>query len=384
MRDYQIKQNVGGVPDSDLATKDGANEYNSLRSENKQAVSRAGLILTPQDGTSEDTTQLSQSMMINGAGASSFQAAGTVDAITLTPVTGISGLKLPPDYSSLHGFRVGFYPIGTNTGNVTISIGQDAGSQFSAKKALNEDGTELPAATLGDAIYAEFIYDETADTSNGAFILIPYSLASGGGGVIATKVDKDLSDDVDYVPKVTLDGTETIYLDDNGTPKKALVSNISSGDALKVDKNLSNDTTYPPTAVIADDDLFFLEKNGATPGKISGLNLKAQSGGVVTLLETRTTTGTWTITSLVIGKPFYVGGDFRNVTVNSVREVRFRVESGSILGASPITGTNSEWEINSTDGTNPTTPSFVLIPTATSVVIEVGTMDTDTALVALQ
>lgn len=291
MRDYGTKQNVGGGADSDLPTKDGANEYNSLRTENKEAVSHAGLTLTPQDGTGEDTTQLSQALMINGAGASSFQAAGTVDAITLTPVTGISGLKLPPDYTAFHGFRVGFYPIGSNTGNVTISVGQDAGSQFSVKKALNEDGTELPAATLSDAIYAEFIYDETADASAGAFVLIPYSLASGGGGVIATKVDKDLSNDGTYVPKVTLDGTEHFYLDDNGAPKKVLASTVTSGDTLRVEKDLSDNTDYVPTAVVDDTDQYYVDKSGV-PSKISGLDLKAILAAVD--VQTLTSSGIWT------------------------------------------------------------------------------------------
>ncbi len=291
MRDYQTKQNLGGVPDSNLPTKDGANEYNSLRSENKESVLRAGLTLTSQDGTGEDTTQQSQALFINGAGASSFQAAGTVDAVTLTPVTGVSGLKLPPDYVSLHGARVGFYPIGTNTGNVTISIGQDAGSQFGTKKALNEDGTELPASTLSDAIYAEFIFDETADTSNGAFILIPYSLASGGGGVIATLVEKDLSNDATYVPKVTLDGTEVFYIDDNGVPKKVSASTVASGDTLKVDKDLSDNTDYVPTSAVDDTDQYYVDKAGV-PSKISGLDLKAQL--TVIDIQTLTSSGLWT------------------------------------------------------------------------------------------
>lgn len=294
MRDYQIKQNVGGVADSDLPTKDGANEYNSLRTENKEAVSRAGLTLTPQDGTSEDTTQLSQSLMINGAGASSFQAAGTVDAITLTPVTGISGLKLSPDYATFHGFRVGFYPIGSNTGNVTISVGQDAGSQFSVKKALNEDGTELPAATLSDAIYAEFIYDETADTSNGAFVLIPYSLASGGGGVnpgdptIAVSPDDTTLGDLETK---LVAGTNITLTTLNPGGNETLEVNADA-DTGKVDKDLTSDPDYPPTTVIDDTDLFYLMKAGVAPGKMTGLALKDQLAAVD--VQELTSSGIWT------------------------------------------------------------------------------------------
>lgn len=248
MRLYQQKQNLGGQPDSVLATKDGANEYNSPRNELKNSVTIAGLTPAPADGTGEDITQLAQALMINGAGASSFQAAGTVDAITLTPVTGVSGLKLPPDYTSLHGFRVGFYPTGVNTGNVTISIGQDAGSQFGVKKALNSDGSEIAATTLSTTVYSEFIYDETADASAGAFILVPYSLATGGAGSDTTKVDKDLSSDV----------------------------------------------VYAPTAAVADDDLYYVEKNGATAGKISGLNLKAALTAEVVDIQEFTSSGIWT------------------------------------------------------------------------------------------
>ena len=392
MRFYQTKQNLGGSPDSILSTKDGAQEYNSTRKELENAVTSAGLTPAPQDGTDEVFIQLAQSQMINGAGASSFQAAGTVDAITLTPVTGAGGLKVAPDYTSLDGFRVGFYPTGANTGNVTISIGQDAGSQFGAKKALNNDGSETAASTLSDAVYAEFIYDEAADASAGAFVLVPYSVAVGGGGGEANTASNVGVGGVGvFKQKVGVD------LQFNGI--NAASSNITvvlDGANNEIDIDLAADPILSGVDSLQIAGGTTAQRNG-TP--VEGMLRKNTDTNVieyyngtvwqsltasVTLLETRTTTGTWTITSLVIGKPLYIGGDFRDVTVNTVREVRFRVESGSILGASPITGTGSDWEVNSTDGTNPTNPSFVLIPTATSVVIEIGKMDTDTKLVALQ
>lgn len=145
MRDYQNKSNVGAVPDSNAAEKYGASEVNSLRNEAKTAVERAGLTLAPQNGVGEDTTQLAQSLFINGVGAASFQAAGTANAITLTPVTGSAGLLLPPDYSTLDGAEVSFYGAFANTGATTISIGQTSGTQFGVKDLVRDDGSALQA-----------------------------------------------------------------------------------------------------------------------------------------------------------------------------------------------------------------------------------------------
>jgi len=171
MRDFQTKSNVGALPDSNSATKYGGAEATALRTEAKNAVSRAGLSLSPQDGTGDDTTQLAQAQFINGVAASTFQAGGVADAITLTPVTGTTGLLLPPDYTTLDGMQGSFFAAFTNTGATTVSIGQTAITQFGVKKILDEAGADLVGGEIIAGARVDFIYDAAADGGSGAAVL---------------------------------------------------------------------------------------------------------------------------------------------------------------------------------------------------------------------
>jgi hypothetical protein len=179
MREYQAKINVGAVPDSIVTTKYGAGEYTSLSTESENAVLHAGLTLAPSDGTGEVLTQLAQALFINGIAATTFQAGGDADAITLTPITGNTGLLLPPDYTTLDGMRINFVVSITNTSATTMSIGQTNGTQFGTKKVLTTSETELGANTLIAGTRVEVVFDASADSSAGAFILAPWSSLSG-------------------------------------------------------------------------------------------------------------------------------------------------------------------------------------------------------------
>ena len=178
MRDYQTKMNQGAAADSITDTKYGAGEFNSLADENETAVSRTGLTLAGNDGSGEDPTQLAQALLINGTSASTFQAGGFADAITLTPVTGSNGLLLPPNYDTLDGMRVNFVVALNNTAAVTMSIGQDSGSQFVPKKVLNSSAGELTADSLVQDTRVEAVFDSTLDGGSGAWILTPWSGSS--------------------------------------------------------------------------------------------------------------------------------------------------------------------------------------------------------------
>ena len=108
-RNYNPKTNVGAVADSITTTKYGGGEISSVHLEVKNAVTRAGLTVAPADGTGEETNQIAQSLFLHGVKSTSFQAAGTVDAITLTPISGASGVFIPADYDHLEGARITFY-----------------------------------------------------------------------------------------------------------------------------------------------------------------------------------------------------------------------------------------------------------------------------------
>lgn len=197
MRDYQNKTNIDALPDSNSTNKLGGGEATSLRTENKNAVSRAGLALAPQDGTGEVLTQLAQAMFINGVGASTFQVGGVANAITLTPVTGAAGLLLPPDYSTLDGMQIlGFVAI-TNTAATTFSIGQTGATQFGTKKILNEAGADLSGGELVAGSRFDMVYDASADGGTGAAIL--KSVSSGPTQSTKAALEAETDEDT-YAP----------------------------------------------------------------------------------------------------------------------------------------------------------------------------------------
>lgn len=187
MRDFQTKSNQGALPDSNSATKLGGGEATSLRTEAKNAVSSAGLILAPQDGTGEDTTQLPQALLINGVSAQAFQDSGVADAIVLTPETGSSGLKLPPDYTTLKGAEFSFFASFTTlTTTPTASIGQTVPAQFGVKNIVREDGTAL---AIGD-ITTTTMTTLRRDDANDRWLLIRGE-GTKGGATAATQSEQE-------------------------------------------------------------------------------------------------------------------------------------------------------------------------------------------------
>jgi len=177
MRDFQTKTNLGGGADSITTTKYGAGEFNALATENENAVTRAGLPLAPSDGTGEVSTQIAQSLFIHGVKSTGFQAGGAVNAITLTPISGSSGVFIPDSYDNLDGARLIFTPTGANTGAVTASIGQTSGTQLGTKAVLDEAGSALTGGEIGTS-KIEVTYDASADGGSGGFLLAPWVSAS--------------------------------------------------------------------------------------------------------------------------------------------------------------------------------------------------------------
>ena len=179
MRDYQTKANQGGAPDSITSTKLGAGEANSVLTENKTAVERAGLTIAGADGSGEDTTQLAQAIFINSVKASTFADSGSANAYQLTPVSGSTGVLLPGGYGALNGMKIYFVPSANNTGNTTINVGQTVGTLLGSKKALTLAGGEIPSGALLASRLASFTYDASADSGTGAWILDGSYDASG-------------------------------------------------------------------------------------------------------------------------------------------------------------------------------------------------------------
>lgn len=118
MRNYQLKTNKSGLPDSITNTRFGAGEFNSLATENENAVSSSGQTLAPSDGTGESTDQMARALSIyGGGGASYYKDTGIVNAYVLTIVSP----KLSPG-AYFDGFTICFEPSVVNTGPSTVNV----------------------------------------------------------------------------------------------------------------------------------------------------------------------------------------------------------------------------------------------------------------------
>jgi len=184
MLEFQTKQNLGGANDSRAATKAGALEQNSRNDELKTAVTATGQTLTPNSTQVDtNTAQLAKAMWINGVSGGQMQDNGSANVVQLTPITGSTGLRVPSaadgGYDVMDGARVVFMPAYANTGNTTLNIGQTGATLIGAKKMLLEDGSEIPSGTLSADASIEVKYDSSADSSNGAWIVLPWSSQSG-------------------------------------------------------------------------------------------------------------------------------------------------------------------------------------------------------------
>lgn len=228
MRDYQVKSNEGALPDSNSATKYGGGEVTSLRTEAKNAVSRAGLALAPQSGAGEDTTQLAQALFINGVAASAFQDGGAADAIALTPVTGSSGLLLPPDYTTLDGAEVSFFAAAANlTTTPTASIGQTGGTQFGAKTIVREDGSVLGIGDINTSVMTTLKRNDATDKwllirgAGAGDTNLPIGFIQGL--ILSNGLDPDA--DIDITPGKCRDSTDTVDI----VISSALGKTVNSG-----------------------------------------------------------------------------------------------------------------------------------------------------------
>lgn len=173
MRDISTKVNNGGAtPEGQLS----ADEYNDVQEDIENSVSRSG-----QSLIAADTTQMSRSMTLHGTSSGSMSVGGTANALVLTPLTGENGFRMPSSYAQMNGMMVNLIPTVDNTGNVTINIGQTAGTLLGTKKVLDETGSELGAGALVSDKRIFAVYDPAADGAIGAWIFY-------GGGADATGI----------------------------------------------------------------------------------------------------------------------------------------------------------------------------------------------------
>ena len=123
-----------------------------------------------------DAGQQSKAMFANGVAAQSMLDSGGVNSVVLTPITGASGLRvatpLVKTYALLNGAIFSFKANNTNTGNMTVNVGQTGGAVIGAQPLFLEDGsTNIPVGMVVADRYYEVRYDSSLDV-DGAFVLL--------------------------------------------------------------------------------------------------------------------------------------------------------------------------------------------------------------------
>jgi hypothetical protein len=169
-----------GIKTDDTAGASGeisAEEFNSMSLELQNIVSRSGqTLLTPNN------EQVAEASVVALAAGSCVDS-GTPNTVVLTPTTGSGGLLLPTTYARFNGWPVSFYSANTNTGNMTVDIGQTAGSLLGVKKFLKIDGSEIASGEIADGQLIEGRYSPAADSGTGAWIFTNPGSASSVTGV---------------------------------------------------------------------------------------------------------------------------------------------------------------------------------------------------------
>jgi len=170
MEDINSKNQYTGtlpVPADEVHT---APEYNDRRNELQNAVADIGLT---GGLDSADTHQLSKSMFANGVAAQSMlDNSVSANLVQLTPITGASNLRVATpvavDYSALNGAIFNFKAANTNTGNMTVNLGQTLGTLIGVQSLFLEDGvTQVVAGLVVSGQYYSIRYN-----SGGFFVLL--------------------------------------------------------------------------------------------------------------------------------------------------------------------------------------------------------------------
>ena len=107
--------------------------------------------------------------------------------------------------------------------------------------------------------------------------------------------------------------------------------------------------------------------------------LSGKTDGKVTQKGTRTTTGSWSLTGLTIGKPLIIG--MKSTANSDGMNVYFKVTSGADIGAAAFSG--SAYMLGRYSG-GYSAPSCVIVPTAETVTINITAISNNVTLYAYQ
>ena len=186
MKNFITKANLSGGDDSGTSTKWGAKESNSVTDELKLAVTATGQSLAAGTGNDPSPDLLAKALTITAQTAHSYQDSGAADAYVLTR-TGL--LEQPLSY--VKGMGITFTTANANTGASTVNV-----SGLGTKAILKPGDVVLSTGDILSDGYIELIYDPTADSASGAFIITKHEsskIQAIGGSVTANALTATLA-----------------------------------------------------------------------------------------------------------------------------------------------------------------------------------------------
>ena len=166
-----------------------------------------------------DAGQLSKTMFANGVAAQSMLDIGGVNTVVLTPITGASGLRVATPivktYDLLEGAIFSFKANNTNTGDMTVNLGQSSpGGLIGEQPLFLQDGsTDIPVGSVVVGTYYSVRYDSSLAVGAGAFVLLVRGYIpivcklsmSGDQSVAAGSTDIIEFDTIEYDPNGAAD-----------------------------------------------------------------------------------------------------------------------------------------------------------------------------------
>lgn len=205
MRDFQTKQNTGGIEDSIIPEKWGSGEFNAMATELEVAVSSTDQVLAPANGTDEKLDQLARAMAIYGA-ANPFMNLTQPAANTIELRPSATNRRVPDNYDQMNGYTVQFIVATDITGALTINFGPSTGALLGDKPFRKPDNSEFVSGDLLADDFVEAYFLIAADQ----WRMTPSAFQSSSGGQSVVPVGSYLEHSGDTAPAGYLiaDGSE--------------------------------------------------------------------------------------------------------------------------------------------------------------------------------